>query len=172
MAKADKVPVEKQETRLALAFVLPALSVVVLIAIFPLIWTVWESLHLHDLRMPWLGQPFIGLGNYAEAWHDRRVWEALLHTFVFVGISVTLELAGGLLLALAVERIRRQRGLARTAVLLPWTIPTVVVALVWRFLFESGGGAAVALAQLPIGDVPAWFAHPIAAWVPIRTPIR
>jgi ABC-type sugar transport system permease subunit len=147
---------------------LPAIAVIAAISVVPIAWSLWQSLHLYDLRMPWLGQPFIGAGNYAEAWHDRRVGEALLHTFVFVGISVTLELAGGLLLALAVERIRRYRGLARTPVLLPWTIPTVVVALVWRFLFETGGGAAVALAQLPIGaDIPAWFAHPVAAWVPI-----
>ncbi len=35
---------------------------------------VWESLHLHDLRMPWLGQPFVGLDNYVEALRDPRFW--------------------------------------------------------------------------------------------------
>ena len=41
--------------------VLPALLTILLIALFPRVWTFWESLHMHDLRMPWLGRPFIGL---------------------------------------------------------------------------------------------------------------
>ena len=45
----------------------PALATILLVALFPLVWTVWESLHLHDLRMPWLGRPFVGLDNYVEA---------------------------------------------------------------------------------------------------------
>ncbi|NIP82471.1 MAG: ABC transporter permease, partial [Gemmatimonadetes bacterium] len=44
--------------------VLPAIGTIVLIALFPLAWTAWESLHLHDLRMPWRGRPFVGLENY------------------------------------------------------------------------------------------------------------
>ena len=54
------------DRRLAWAFTAPAVSVIALIAIFPLAWTVWNSFHLQDLRMPWLGRPFIGLGNYLE----------------------------------------------------------------------------------------------------------
>src|SRR5207244_543379 len=53
VAKPGKDLMAQREARLAWAFVLPALGAVVLIALFPLAWTVWESLHLHDLRMPW-----------------------------------------------------------------------------------------------------------------------
>ena len=44
--------IERQEARLAWGLVLPALLTILLVALFPLGWTVWESLHLHDLRMP------------------------------------------------------------------------------------------------------------------------
>ncbi|NIQ58295.1 MAG: hypothetical protein GWN02_27410, partial [Gemmatimonadetes bacterium] len=54
----------RQEQRLAWMMVLPAIGTIVLIALFPLAWTAWESLHLHDLRMPWRGRPFVGLENY------------------------------------------------------------------------------------------------------------
>jgi ABC-type sugar transport system permease subunit len=155
------------EARLAWALTLPALSVIGLIALFPIVWTVWESLHLHDLRMPWLGRPFVGAANYVEALGDARFWSALAHTGIFVVVAVSLEVAAGLLLALALDRIVRGRGLVRTAVLLPWAIPTVVAALVWRFMFESPGGLASAgLAQLGAAP-PTWFADPLAAWVPV-----
>jgi ABC-type sugar transport system permease subunit len=51
--------IEQQEARIAWTLVLPALLTILLVALFPLLWTGWESLHLHDLRMPWLGRPFI-----------------------------------------------------------------------------------------------------------------
>src|SRR5205823_10953568 len=73
----------KTETRLAWALVLPALGTIAVIALFPLLWAIWESLHLHDLRMPWRGRPFVGLANYTEALGSSRFWQALGHTTVF-----------------------------------------------------------------------------------------
>ena len=117
--------------------------------------------------MPWLGRPFVGVANYVEALADQRFRSALAHTAVFVAATVTLELAAGLLLALALDRVSRARGLVRTAVLLPWAIPTVVAALVWRFMFESPAGLATAvLARLGLTP-PTWFADALAAWVPL-----
>jgi ABC-type sugar transport system permease subunit len=162
---------ETGEARLAWAFVLPALAVVLLIAIFPLAWTVWESLHLHDLRMPWRGRPFIGLANYAEALADARFWGAIGHTAFFTAASVALELGVGLLLALALNRAFRGRGLVRMAVLLPWAIPAVVTALLWGFMFDSQAGIVNSLAA-SLGAMDAdrpvvWFNSPVLAWVPV-----
>jgi len=128
------------EARLGWTLVAPALSVIALIAIFPLGWTFWESLHLHELRMPWLGKPFVGLANYIEIAKDPRFWAALGHTAFFTIVSISLELVIGLFLALAMNRVFRGRGFVRAAVLVPWAIPTVVAALLWRFIFESQGG--------------------------------
>ena len=160
---------EAREARLAWGFVLPALAAIALIALFPLGWTVWESLHLHDLRMPWLGRPFVGLDHYAEALGDERFWGALLHTAIFTAGSVTLELLLGLVLALALNRAYRGRGLVRMAVLVPWAIPTVVAALVWRFMFEGQAGIVNAvLADVGLIDRSfVWFIDAVAAWVPV-----
>jgi ABC-type sugar transport system permease subunit len=146
---------------------LPALGVIGLVALFPIVWTFWESLHLYDLRMPWLGRPFVGGANYAEALADARFLEALAHTAGFVAATVTLELGAGLLLAVALDRVARARGFVRASVLLPWAIPTVVAALVWRFIFESPAGLANAvLMRLGIAP-PTWFADAAAAWIPL-----
>ncbi|HET7622516.1 MAG TPA: sugar ABC transporter permease [Gemmatimonadaceae bacterium] len=159
----------ESDVRLARLLVSPATIVIALVAIFPLGWTVWESLHRHDLRLPWLGQPFVGLGNYARIIHDARFWGALGHTAVFTVVSVSLELVLGLIFALAMNRAFRGRGIVRVAVLVPWAIPTVVAALLWRFLFDSQAGIANAL-LLDVGiiDEPiVWFVHAATAWVPI-----
>lgn len=157
----------RSEARLAWTLVLPAVGTIALIAVFPIGWTFWESLHLADLRMPWLGRPFVGLANYAEAVGDRRFWSALAHTGVFVAATVAIELTAGLVLALMLDRLSFGASAVRTAVLLPWAIPTVVAALVWRFIFESPAGLAstgvAAIGALP----PTWLADPVWAWVPL-----
>jgi len=160
-------PWRQGEVRLAWQLVLPALVMLGLTALVPIGWTAWESLHLHDLRMPWLGRPFIGGANYIEAISDRRFLEAAFHTAVFAGVAVTVEMCGGLVLALGLERVTHGVRVMRTAILLPWAVPTVVAALVWRFIFESPGGmATMAVEQLGVA-APTWLADPVAAWVPV-----
>jgi ABC-type sugar transport system permease subunit len=159
----------KSEARLGWMLVAPALGVIALIAIFPLGWTVWESLHMHELRMPWLGKPFVGLDNYVELATDPRFWAALGHTVFFTVVSISLELVIGLFLALAMNRAFRGRALVRAAVLVPWAIPTVVAALLWRFIFESQGGIANAL-LIDVGILHqpmVWFIQTATAWVPV-----
>lgn len=157
------------DRRLAWVFVIPALAAIALVGVFPLAWTVWESLHLHDLRMPWRGTPFIGLSNYRELLGDTRFAAALLHTLVFTAVSVSLELVLGLCAALALDRAFRGRGVVRAAVLLPWALPAVVAGLLWRFLFESPAGpvdaalVAIGTASSPI----AWLSGATTAWIPV-----
>jgi len=165
--RAEPRGAEYREARLGWAMVLPAVGTILLIALFPLAWTIWESLHLHDLRMPWLGRPFIGLDNYIEALGDERFREALVHTLAFTVASVTLELTLGCVLALAMNRTFRGRGLVRAAILVPWAIPTVVAALIWRFMFDGDSGIVnAALASLGV-DPPVWFVDRLFAWVPV-----
>jgi ABC-type sugar transport system permease subunit len=175
-ARSDRLPtaerprgVERAEARLAWGLALPAVCTILLVALFPLGWSFWESLHLLDLRMPWLGRPFIGLANYLEALGDPRFRGALLHTLFFAAASVTLELVIGLWLALSLNRAFRGRGLVRAAVLIPWAIPTVVSALLWRFMFEGQTGIVnAALIDAGVIQEPViWFIQRNTAWVPV-----
>lgn len=159
---------ERSDQQLAWLLCAPALLAICAVALFPLVYTFWESLHLHDLRMPWRGRPFIGLDNYAEAFSDRRFWGALAHTAFFTALTVSLELVLGLGLALLLHTSFAGRGLSRTVALLPWAMPTVVVALVWRFLFEPTGAAdALLIASGLAARAPLWLSDPVLAWVPI-----
>ncbi len=57
---------EARERRTAAIFVSPAIAVIALVALVPIALTFWEALHSHDLRLPWLGRPFVGVDNFAE----------------------------------------------------------------------------------------------------------
>jgi len=146
-------PARTLEARLAWLLMAPALALLAMMAAGPLLATIWESLFAHDLRLPWLGRPFVGLRNYLEAFSDPRFQQALVHTAGFTLASVALELVFGLLLALALDSLIRLRGLARVLILLPWALPTVVAALIWRLIFE--------------GQTADWLAGSRTAWVPI-----
>lgn len=169
MASAERRGAEAREARLGWLLVSPAVASVLLIAIFPLLWTIWESLHVHDLRMPWRGRPFVWLANYVELLSDGRFWGALWHTVIFTVGSVGLELVFGMVLALALNRAYRGRGLVRAAVLIPWAIPTVVAGLLWQFMFDGQAGIINAmLVNIGVLDRPlVWFIHSVAAWVPV-----
>lgn len=161
--------IEREERRLARWLVAPAVTFILLGSLVPIVATGWEALHGHDLRLPWLGRPFVGAANFVEATQDPRFTAALLHTITFAVITVPVELALGLALALIMHTARRGRPLIRLAALLPWAIPTVVAALVWRFMFDAQAGILTA-PLLSLGLVEEsfdWFVHPIAAWVPI-----
>jgi ABC-type sugar transport system permease subunit len=161
--------IEREERRLARWLVAPALAFILIGSLVPIAATGWEALHGHDLRLPWLGRPFVGPANFVEAARDPRFTSALLHTVTFAVVTVPLELALGLGLALMMHTAVRGRALIRLAALLPWAIPTVVAALVWRFMFEGQAGIFTAPLRT-LGIVTQsfdWFAHPLAAWVPI-----
>jgi ABC-type sugar transport system permease subunit len=144
---------DRAEARVAALMVAPALAIILVVALMPILVTAWEALHGHDLRLPWLGRPFIGAGNFVEAVGDPRFQAALVRTVGFALVSVPLELTLGVALALLMHTALRGRAFIRIAALLPWAVPTVVAALVWRFLFE--------------GAASNWLVDPLLAWVPI-----
>jgi len=146
----------REERRLAALLIAPAAGLIVVMALFPIAATVSEALHGHDLRLPWLGRPFVGLANFVEAAGDPRFLSAVGHTVLFALVSVPIEIALGVALALVMHRALRGRAAIRVVALLPWTVPTIVAALIWRFMFESYSTASFD-----------WFVHPLAAWVPI-----
>ncbi len=155
-----------REIPLGYLLVLPALLTITLVALYPLSYTLWLSFQQKVLKLPWLGQGWVGLANYLELFREARFWQALANTFLFTIISVGLELVLGLLAALAIHRARLLTGLVRAAVLLPWAIPTVVAAVMWLFLVNPGYGLIPGLLRslgFPETSL-VLLAYPWAAW--------
>lgn len=124
------------EKNLGYILLLPALLVMGFIAFFPILQTFWISLHHLNIKFA-NNKAFIGLENYTKLIQDERFLNSLSNTFVITGISVFLELLIGLGFALIMHRTFRGRGIVRAAILVPWAIPTVVSALMWRFMYND-----------------------------------
>jgi ABC-type sugar transport system permease subunit len=147
----------------------PAVVVVLSIALLPLGATFWQSLFIIDLRMPWNDSQAPTLDNYETLLNDSRLWGSLGRTLFFVTVSVSAELALGLMLALALHRQKERLGVLSSLILLPWAIPTVVAGLVFRFLFDGPDALANVLSQKGgLSTAPlAWLTEEALAWVPI-----
>jgi multiple sugar transport system permease protein len=146
-----------EERRLAALLLSPALAVIALVAAYPIGYAIWLSLTEYSVREPGKWR-FAGFDNYTEAFGSTEFWDSVKNTFVFTGISVTLELVIGLGMALAMHEAFRGRGVLRTVVLVPWAVLTVVSALTWRTLFEPDLGLApVLLSKVGIGEDIVWL---------------
>jgi trehalose/maltose transport system permease protein len=135
---------DKSERRLATRMVAPSIIVIAIVAIYPIAYAVWLSLHEYSVRVPglsrWAGP--LGLRNYTTALKDPVFWDAFKTTFIFTGVSVALELVLGLAMAIAMHSAFKGRGLLRTVILVPWAVLTVVTAITWRSIFEPDLGFA------------------------------
>jgi multiple sugar transport system permease protein len=95
---------------------------------------------LNGLQKTVIQPNFVGLSHYTDVAQQPRFWMSLWNTSVFTIISVAIELVLGLAIALLINRQFRGRGIVRASVLVPWAIPTVVSALMWKFMFDGQNG--------------------------------
>jgi multiple sugar transport system permease protein len=125
------------ERGLGRLFVTPAILLMVLVALFPVVYAFVVSLREYTGRQY---EGFAGLDNYTEALEDDKFWTSLEFTFVFTVTSVAAEFVIGLGFALLMNQAFRGRGVTRAAILVPWVIPTVIAAQMWYFMFNVTPG--------------------------------
>jgi multiple sugar transport system permease protein len=132
--------------RLGVMLVAPTMLVLGLVVAFPTLDAVRQSLFGARGLDPDTGfvndtEPFVGLANYAAIFTEAgsRFWNAFWNTVFFTVTSVTLEVTLGVCMALIMHRALRGRALVRASILIPWAIPTAIVALLWRWIFNADG---------------------------------
>jgi multiple sugar transport system permease protein len=159
---------KRPDLNLEVLFYLPAAALLVLVVVYPIARTTFLSFTRTNMETGF--QPeFVGAQNYLRLISDSRFHNALLVTTSFTVISVTLEFALGLLLALGADSFVRGRGLIRAIFLAPWTLPTAVVAVLWAWIFNDQYGVLNALLikghilRTPV----AWLATPASAMASI-----
>lgn len=164
----------RQRSRAAMIFLLPMGVTLALVAGWPLLRSIYFSLtdaSLNNLS----GAEWVGLSNYLS-WTtldsgktiyfgvlaDPAWWNAVWNTVRFAFISVLLESALGMAVALALNAEFRGRGLVRAAILIPWAIPTIVSAKMWGWMLNDQFGIIndMLLKVGLISDKIAWAATP------------
>jgi len=151
----------KYRVRSAWLFILPTLLVLCVVAGWPLLRTIWFS--FTDASLSSLGErEFIGFDNFLFLLQDEDWWQSVSNTVVFAIASVTLETIFGLGIALLLHANFKGRSWVRTAVLIPWAIPTIVSAQMWRWMFNDIYGVInTILMKVGIISNPlAWTADP------------
>lgn len=135
--KLDTVGKREQLTGWLLAT--PAILLLLVVFAYPIARAFILSLFTENLSTG-LQAEFSGLGNYIRMAGDGRFWQSIWNTTIFTVAAVVLELILGMGVALTLNQAFRGRGLARTAAILPWALPTALIALTWAWIFNDQYG--------------------------------
>jgi len=139
---------EFSDRRFKYLVIAPAIFMILLIGLFPLVYTLVVS--FQNISMLEEDTSFHGLLHYAALFEDLRLWQALLHTLLITVIALPVELVVGLLMALLFLERLPGRQIFVALLVLPTMIAPVVAGATWRLLFDNRYG--------PINQVVGWFA--------------
>jgi multiple sugar transport system permease protein len=142
----------------------PALLLLGLVVALPILRVVQLSLCRVELEAGIVTR-WTGLDQFGRLWQDGRWWTALRNTTVFTVLSVSLEMVLGTAFALLLHQRFRGRGGVRALAMLPWALPTAVMALAWAWIFnDSFGVLNDLLGRLGLVSRPvAWLGGPATA---------
>ena len=136
-------------------FVSPWILGFLLLTATPLVYAFAISLTNYDGasdRWRW-----VGLRNYTEILHDSDAWGSMLRTLFYTAIAVPLSVAGGLALAVMLNRRLAAVGLFRTIFFLPSVVPVVALAIMWRLVFNRDAGI--------LNEVTSYLGIPPVTWL-------
>jgi multiple sugar transport system permease protein len=128
------------DERAALLFVTPLAAVLLAVAVFPILYSFYVSLFLLKLTRPGR-MPFVGLDNYITVLSDPQFWLAVERTAYFSVLSVAAIAVLALLVALLLNEDFPGRRALGAILLVPWAIPYVANALMWKWIYDSNYGA-------------------------------
>jgi trehalose/maltose transport system permease protein len=159
-----RTKLQRRQTRIAWVLLLPSLAVVVLVALYPLGRTIFASFTNQEF-LALEPTKWVGLQNYRDLWHDTLFRDSIWETVKFTLITVTIEFALGLVIALVVNSSFKGRGVMRAVMLVPWAIPTVVAAQMWKWMLDDVFGVVNdAGVRLPIiSPSHTWISNPSTA---------
>ncbi|MFK0329969.1 carbohydrate ABC transporter permease [Rhizobium sp. NPDC090275] len=180
-ARATSSDLKADRVRSAWMFLAPTLFILAVVAGWPLFRTIYFSFTNASLTS--LGDAkFVGFDNYLT-WitlksgrtvykgllADPAWWNAVWNTAKFTLLSVTIETALGLIVALVLNAQFVGRGIVRAAILIPWAIPTIVSAKMWAWMLNDQFGILndLFMALGLISQKIAWTANPETAMIAV-----
>ena len=134
------VPSSAYDQRSAMFFLAPMMLVLFIVAVFPILYSFWISLHDLKLTRPHR-VPFVWFDNYAKVFSDPLFWESVVRTANFTVMSVLTVMVIATLMALLLNEEFRGRRVLSAILLVPWAIPYVANGLMWKWIYDSGYGA-------------------------------
>lgn len=148
----------------ALPFLLPSLAILCLISLYPLVQGV--SRVVYSYRALTRQTVYTGLENFVLLFRDPVFVRSLMNSLIWTVVSVAVMFVLAYILATMLNsRHLHFRRFLRTATLIPWALPGVVVSLIWRYIFLPNGPLNAALSGLGVANPPAWLTDThLALW--------
>jgi multiple sugar transport system permease protein len=154
--KRKKNALSDGQGRLAWMLLAPTLLVIIVVAGIPVLLSIRESFFQTNsgvdpnTGLVAAGESFTGLQNFTNIFNKQttvtgsygemgRFWNAFWNTTAFTVVCVALETVLGVIMALIMAKAFRGRGIVRAGILVPWAIPTIVSALMWKLIFDEAG---------------------------------
>jgi len=143
---------------------LPAALLIAVVLLYPAVRSVVLSMTHQNLSTGFT-TVFAGADNFVRLAADSRLHGSLVVTALFVTASVALEFVLGLSLALTTSRLLGGQNVVRTLLLVPWTLPTAIVGILWTWILNDQFGILNhVLVHIGVLDMPvAWLARPSTA---------
>ena len=135
MQGKNQTLLERQYAMLGLILIAPTVLVFCAVIVYPLISAIYLS--LFSIYTPTLEGGWVGLKNYRELFGTDEFWSALRNNIIWTVGTLTLQIICGVGMALVLHQNLIFRSLARSLILFPYFISTVVAVLVWKWLFND-----------------------------------
>ena len=126
---------EKRYARIGVVLIAPTVLVFCAVILYPLISAIYLS--LFSIYTPTLAGEWVGVDNYTALLASGDFWNAALNTLIWTVGTLMLQLVFGVAMALLLNQSIVFQSLARSLVLFPYFLSTVVAVLVWRWLFND-----------------------------------
>lgn len=140
-------------------FLLPALTIYIVFAIYPTISVIEYSFTSWDGISP--NREYVGLANYTRLFTDKIFWEAFRNTFVWSGVIIVINVGLGLVIAAMLARVWKARLLIQTCIVLPVVISPMAVATIWRWMYQPSGVINQMLETIGLGGLATpWLGSP------------
>jgi multiple sugar transport system permease protein len=117
----------------------PAIIATLIIVFYPMLQAAITSLYSYILWRP-RATTFIGLANYLSIAQDPVFWASLGRTVIWIGLTIPLQLLLGFVTAILLNQNFWWRPLARSLILIPWALPSVVIGLMWSWIYHPQVG--------------------------------
>lgn len=129
----------KAENRFSYLVNAPMIIYLGCVLVFPMLWGLYMSFTNKTIGNQ---ASFTGLRNYVRLIGDPEYRRAIINTIFFTAISIAAKTVLGMSMALALNQEFRGRNIARALLMVPWTLPNIVVVYNWRWIFNPTGGVA------------------------------
>ena len=135
--KKSKYHMQRPQIRLAILFLIPWITGLILFSLYPIVSTIYYSFTEYNLMKP---PVFTGLKNYRNIFQDKNFYQSVYNSLYFVVVGVTLELALSIFSAILLNAKVKGRGIFRTLFYLPSIVSPVANAIIWMWMLNPQYG--------------------------------